>query len=309
MIVVPALHPSREVLVRVDELLPGEVHRTGTTLEMIGGKSINVARFVAAMGGSIRLVALADDAFAARLAADSTLASSAAGRPPIVSVVPSPAASRLDLAIVDARGAVTVVNGTAPAPPPEAVAAVEALTTADLGPGDVLVLAGSLPPGTAGLLARLVGAGRDLGATVIVDASGPWIDEALAAQPHVVKINRAEAAEVRGRGQSARGAGSVPIAGPDVVVVTDGAAGMRAWIDGHEWQVTPPPALEIVNTLGAGDAVTAGLALGLADGRSALDALRLGTAMAAARLRHLALVLHPEDVTRLEEDVGVESAG
>ena len=292
MIVVPALHPAREVLARVDTLRPGTVHRTTDTLGTIGGKAVNVARFVRLMGGDVQLVVLADDAIREALAADPVLGD-AGGPGGAVSTIPSPAASRIDLAIVDAAGGLTVVNGTAAAVAAADVAATEAVALDGLGRDDVIVLAGSQPPGAEGSLGRLIEAAAERGATAIVDASGPWLAEALAARPPVVKINRDESAGAD--------TDDVPI-----LAITDGADGIRVRIDGATWQIAPPPDIRVVNPLGAGDAVTAGLALGLAAARSPLDALRLGVAMAAARLAHLEMTLDPSDVPAIERRLRVE---
>jgi fructose-1-phosphate kinase PfkB-like protein len=305
MIVIPALHPAREVVARVDALRPGEVHRTTTTLETIGGKALNVARFAAIAGASIRLIVLGDEAIRDAVATDPVLGQLAGGASS-VTVVSSPTPSRLDVAIVDADGRPTVINGTAAPPPPETVTEIERLTLADLASGDILVLSGSLPPGTTGLLDRLVRGGQAHGAAVIVDASGPWLREALDAGPSAVKVNRVEAAAAGVRDRRSPAASRSPFDGPDIVAVTDGANGLRAWIDGIEWSVTPPSDLEVVNTLAAGDAVTAGLAVALGRGASALDALRLGVAMASARLRHIDFTFDPDDVVVLERAIAVE---
>ena len=310
MIVVVALNPARDILVRVDELRPGEVHRTTTTVEVLGGKALNVVRFARLMGGSVCLILLADDALRDAVARDSGLSADPSGDALVV--VPSSSPPRVDLAIVDAAGSATVVNGTARAPTAAAVAALEARTAERLGRHDVLVLAGSVPPATDGVLERLTRLGRERGATVIVDASGRWLAEALRGRPHIVKVNAAEAAGRSsghpmsgGQAMSGRPAG---FDGIDVLAVTDGADGLRTWVGGAAWRVAPPPGLEIVNTLAAGDAVTAGLAVGLADGRPVIDALRLGVAMAAARLRHFEISLDPRDVPGLERAVRVEPA-
>lgn len=304
MIVIPALHPSREILARVDELRPGAVHRTSTAVESAGGKALNVARFAWSMGASVRVVVLAGDEIRASLEDDPLLAG---GRGDGLMFVPSGARTRIDLAIVDRAGTATVVNGTAAPPAPAAVKAVQAAAIDRLQPGDVLVLAGSLPPGTDGVLDHLTRAAHDRGATVIVDASSPWLAEALGARPDAVKINEEEAAafggEVADAGAGARPPGFDDI---DVLAVTAGGRGLRAWIGAEQWRITPPPQLAVANTLGAGDAVTAGLALRLAEGRSAIDGLRLGVAMAAARLRHFEIVLVPEDVPAIERAIAVD---
>lgn len=288
MIVVPALHPAREVVARVDALRPGRVHRTADTVAALGGKAVNVARFVRLMGADVRLVLLADAAIRNALAADRILG--AVDAP--VALIPSSSRSRLDLAIVDAAGDVTVVNGTAATAASAEVAAVETAALDQLAPGDVLVLAGSQPPGAEGSLGRLVRGAAVRGATAVVDASGPWLRDALAARPPVVKVNREEAAGMD--------AGDVP-----VLAITEASEGIRARIDGETWRIAPPPDLGIVSSLGAGDAVTAGLAIGLAAGRRPLDALRLGAAMAAARLRHLEATLDPDEVPVLERELTV----
>ncbi|HEY8438579.1 MAG TPA: PfkB family carbohydrate kinase [Candidatus Limnocylindrales bacterium] len=308
MIVIPAVHPAREVVARVPAIRLGEVHRTTTTLETIGGKAINVARFAAIAGGSVRLIVLGDEAIRHALATDPILGH-LPGDASSVTIVPSTTPSRLDVAIVDDGGRPTVINGTAAPPPAATVMEIEALTLADLRPGDIVVLSGSLPPGTTGLLDRVVRRGRAHGATVIVDASGAWLREALDAGPNVVKVNRAEAAAAGAPDPRPLAASGSPFDGPAIVAVTDGGNGLRAWVDGIEWSVTPPPDLEVVNTLAAGDAVTAGLAIALARGASALDALRLGVAMASARLRHVDFTLDPDDIGSLERAVRLRRLG
>lgn len=305
MIVIPALHPSRELLARVDELRPGTVHRTSTTVETVGGKALNVARFARSMGGSVRVIVLAGDDIADSLGRDPILST---GPDNALTLVPSGVPTRIDLAVVDRAGTPTVVNGTASSPTRAAVDAIEASTIEGLQPDDVLVLAGSLPPGTDGILDRLTRTSHERGVRVIVDASGPWLADAIGSRPDVVKINEQEADDVAGAIRDWRTNGAVPAGfdGIDVLAVTLGARGLLAWIGSERWRITPPPRLEIANTLGAGDAVTAGLALRLAEGRSAIDGLRLGIAMAAARLRHFEISLDPADVPALERALAVD---
>ena len=91
-----------------------------------------------------------------------------------------------------------------------------------------------------------------------------------------------------------------------IVGITDGAAGLRAWLpDGRGVRVLPPPELAVVATLGAGDAVTAGLAIALAGGNEPIDGFVLGTAMAASTLDHLDASVDRVAVDRLRKDVRV----
>jgi fructose-1-phosphate kinase PfkB-like protein len=290
MIVIPALHPSHEVIASVDHLALGDVQRTTRVVAGIGGKAINAARFAAAMSAEIRLIVLGDERLLAAVASDDVLGALAGS----IVTIPSSVASRTDVAIVERNGSITVLNDTAGDPGTARIDAVVEATLAALQPEDVLVLAGTAPNGTAGILRRLTMAGTERGARVIVDASGAWLREAMEGQPHAVKVNAAEAAE------------HGPIQGPEIVAVTDGSAGIRAWNGtGAPVRVVPPAGIRVVNSLGAGDAVTAGLAIALDRGQSAIEGLVLGTAMAAARLGHLELALRPADVERLRAGVRV----
>jgi len=112
MIVIPALHPARELLVRVDALRPGAVHRAVGTIETVGGKPINVARFVRLMGGDVRLIARVDPHLRDALLADPVL-----GAGPDVELIATRVPSRTDVTVIDAQGATTPINGTAPPAP------------------------------------------------------------------------------------------------------------------------------------------------------------------------------------------------
>jgi 1-phosphofructokinase len=284
--------------VRVDGLELGAVVRAAETWTGVGGKAVNVARFAAALGAAVKLLVVGDDALLAAIEADPVLSDPAGGESIAVRAVRSPIPSRTDVTLVGTGGTVTVVNGTAAPPGNDALAALPAATCAAIAPGDVLVLAGSTPVGTADAYRELAEAGRDRGARVLVDASGVSLRAALEGGPWGVKVNASEAAEA-----------SLGPEAASLVAVTDGPRGLRAWLpDGRVVRILPPGGLEVVSSLGAGDAVTAGLAVRLAAGGSALDGLVLGTAMAAASLRHLEVRADPDDVRALLPRVVVEAA-
>ena len=73
--------------------------------------------------------------------------------------------------------------------------------------------------------------------------------------------------------------------GPDLVVITLGAGGALAFRAGHTALVQPAFPVTAIDTLGAGDAFTAGLAVGLAEGRPLPESLRLGAACGACVVR------------------------
>jgi fructose-1-phosphate kinase PfkB-like protein len=255
VIVVPALHPCHEVIVQVNMLRAGTVEQAARTVVGVGGKAVNVARAVAAMGASVRLVALADERLSETLRSDPALQSVD------LTVVPSLVESRTDVAIVDSEGNLTVLNSRAADPGQGAIEAVLMATLGGLRDGDLLVLSGSLPLGAEGAIARSIEAAKRHGALVALDASGPALLEGLAAAPDVLKVAADELAAVSGMtAADALARGPVLAPGVDLVVLSHGARGLRAWLPGGPVDVRPP-AVRAMNPLGAGDALMAGLPL------------------------------------------------
>ena len=68
-----------------------------------------------------------------------------------------------------------------------------------VGTGDIVVLAGSIPTGgTADVYADVIRQARVRGARSIVDTSGAWLRDALTAGPDLCKVNVDELAEAVG---------------------------------------------------------------------------------------------------------------
>ena len=306
MIVVPSLNTAREAIVLAPGWSPGAVARAEATLLRPAGKPLNVARFAALMGGESHLVALADAGLATEV--EAACADAGAG----CDVVLTAAASRTDVTILDGEGGATVFNGPGIAPSPAELEALLALLRQRLRRGGLLVLAGSLPRGISpSLLGKLAVLGERRGAGSVVDATGTLLDAALRLAPAVAKVNAAELAEARGDGDAERSFAEGRRLAPEPanLVVTGGVRGLRAWLaDGSHFEVRPP-ALRAVNPVGAGDAVTAAIAVALDAGRPLLDGLVAGSAWAAARTLQLDLEIDPDEAERLTAGVTVERLG
>src|SRR5699024_3649780 len=74
------------------------------------------------------------------------------------------------------------------------------------------------------------------------------------------------------------------LSGPDVVVVKRGADGVSAFRDGQRWDC-PAPAVEVVESVGAGDAFAAGYLGGLLRDAPTGECLAEGTRLAGAVLQ------------------------
>lgn len=68
--------------------------------------------------------------------------------------------------------------------------------------------------------------------------------------------------------------------GVENVMLTRGEKGVL-WASASGLQVVPAPAVRVVDTVGAGDAFNAGLAVGLSEGKSTLEAIALGVTTAS----------------------------
>ena len=71
------------------------------------------------------------------------------------------------------------------------------------------------------------------------------------------------------------------------MLVTDG--GEPAWLTSVDetWKVGPPGGVELVNPIGCGDSVAAGIAVGLSEAKSIRECVSLGFGAAAANLERM----------------------
>ncbi|MCY2967062.1 MAG: PfkB family carbohydrate kinase [Planctomycetota bacterium] len=176
----------------------------------------------------------------------------------------------------------------------EIVENARAITPAELGRfqsafrdelenASVVVLAGSFPPGTpTELYAHLM---RDSPARVVIDAQGPPLLAALSSRPFLIKPNREELGRTLGDPLTTDAAlrdalRECHTRGAEWVVVTQGAK--PVWVSSvDQLFLLKPPHVEVVNPIGCGDCLAAGIAWGLSAGWDVVDAVRLGMAAAA----------------------------
>lgn len=160
------------------------------------------------------------------------------------------------------------------------------------GPGTVVTVSGSLPPGVdPSKLGQLVATINECGACTIVDTSGPALIVAAEAGAHVLKPNHHELLEATGASSVQEGAALLAARSGHAVVVSRGQRGLLLATSEQRCNARLPEPL-VGNPTGAGDAVVAAVAGELTTQSDALDeALR--RALPAAIAWSAAAVLSP----------------
>ena len=222
---------------------PGQTVLTSALTSAPGGKGGNQAVAAARAGASVQLVAaVGTDAAADQLR--SHLNTNDVGLAGLVTV-PGPSGSAVILVDAHAENCIVVAPG-ANAHLTLASGAIRAV----IADADVVLLSLEIPVDTARAAARTA---RDAGATVIVNASPAAPDvRRLAGLADVVVVNETEA--------QAWGDGAVAH-----LIITRGARGAAHHGEGGRFDV-PAPAVEAVDTTGAGDVFAGALAAAWPDG-------------------------------------------
>ena len=262
MILTVTPNPAVDLTWHVDALEPGATHRVPTGASRAGGKGVNVARVLHATDHDVLTLATAGGATGDELRADLA----ASGLPH--RLVPTRAATRRTVAIVDERvGETSILNEFGASLAPAEARALAASAGELGGVADGVALRGRLPPGFGrGRLGALVERLAAAGAPVIVDTSGPGVLAAASAGATALKPNREELAAATGLSDPLDGARSLLARGARVVVVSLGADGLLVvGRDGAPVRARLPRVLH-GNATGAGDAVVAAIAVSLADG-------------------------------------------
>jgi len=284
------LNPAIDETVLLERLRPGHVHRALGVRFNAGGKGVNVASCLADWGGDVTATGIlgADNAaafetlFTAKGIADGFLR--------------APGETRTNIKLSH-DGDTTDINLPGLSVSVELAAAAADRAEALAGPGTLALLAGSLPEGLgdtfyASLTTRLAARG----ALVLLDTSGAPLKAALAGPvlPYALKPNRAELEGFAGTSLTSdaallAAARGLIARGVTLVVVSLGAEG-ALFVTRDAALRAALPALRVASTVGAGDAMVAGLIAGLREHgglqeERGLDRLaRLSTAFAAGKL-------------------------
>lgn len=277
MILTVTLNTALDLTYRVPALTPHASHRVTQVIERPGGKGLNVARVLAALGYETVATGFAGGATGA------TLRDQLASTPVRDELVETAGPTRRTVAIVDtASGDTTQLNEPGPTVTAAEWAAFRTRFTELLDGARAVALCGSLPPGIhVGAYAELVRLARAAGVPVLLDTSGEPLRRGIAARPDLVKPNAEELAQLTGAREPHRATRDARRRGARAVVSSLGPEGLLAATPEGLWRATPPAAVK-GNPTGAGDSAVAGLLSGLVDDAPWPDRLTRAVALSAA---------------------------
>jgi tagatose 6-phosphate kinase len=287
VILIVTLNPALDVTHHVPGVDWGGVNRPAVIRARAGGKGLNVARTLRAIGAEVQVIGLAGGITGEEV--ESALGE--LGVPAALTRIRGE--TRRTFAVVDTvRGDAALFNEPGPTVAPDEYAAFRGAYEKALPGCTAVVLSGSLPPGLSpDTYAELGTMAAAAGVPAVLDAHGEALLRGAAARPAIVKPNLAELEALAGRSLSTAGgvdtdsvalaARELRAAGPEAVVVTLGADGLWALTADGSWQAVPPGEVR-GNPTGAGDAVAAGLVHGLVLGRPWEERLRHAVALGAA---------------------------
>jgi 1-phosphofructokinase family hexose kinase len=296
MIVCLGTTPALQRTLVFSQLKLDSVNRAIEVHEYASGKSINVARVAHTLREKVIATGILGGDRASLVRRDLDRA----GIPHDFLDVDAP--TRMCVTVIDsqAHSATELVEESSPARSSDAARLLDHLKGL-LASAKVLVMSGTLAPNLGDdFYGRCVKLARDRNVQTIVDAKGAALERAAIERPTVLKPNRNELVQTFGADHRAAIARCIEL-GAQWAVVTDGP---RETIvsNGREFWKLDAPAVALISPIGSGDALAAGIAVGIVRGQSIPDACTLGVACGAANaMTALAGHVDRETVQQLQQ--------
>jgi tagatose 6-phosphate kinase len=306
-----SLNAAIDVVYVIDGFAAGKINTVREMQRMAGGKANNVARVLASLGVPVVATGFVGGGAGAFIQEDLRR------RGITPEFEESGAENRTCTSVIDPVGhSLTELRERGPLLTADHAARFLDRFRRLAAQADLVIVSGSLPPGIApDFYATLVAEAWRAGQVrTLLDASGPALRAALAAQPYLVKPNLDELQEWAGKPLTNDhliwlAARALQQAGPMVVAVSLGARGLILVSPEGSWWVTPP-AIEPVNTVGSGDSLVAGFAAGLMAGLDAESVMRLAVACGTANaLTQPVAEVRPDDLERIRQQVRIRRLG
>jgi 1-phosphofructokinase family hexose kinase len=315
MIITVTLNTAIDRTLSVPNFRLGRRHRTVEQTTMPGGKGVNVARVLKALGAPVIATGLAGGATGTRIVEQLTQMSV------LSDFVRIREESRTNTAVIDpTTGEQTEINERGPKVSEQEIELfVDKLLYLAKG-ASMCVIAGSLPRDVdTDVYERLIRELRRTGVATIVDTDGDPLRRAVRAEPDVISPNELEAEELVGHEFNDDDdrlwavAEMAQLGAHDAIMTVDDGVFARTRPSVGEtepglWRVRlGEGAIEPRATVGSGDAFLAGFVAARYNDRPVSECLAYGVACGAESTQHLgAGLVDPDRVERLLADVVVK---
>lgn len=284
MIYTVTLNPALDKTVEIPGMALDTVNRITGMRTDPGGKGINVSKVIAKLGGESCAAGILGGG------SGKMLEKLLEGEPFATRFRFVEGQTRTNLKIIDREGHTnTDINEPGLTVTDADLDALLHELLAELRPGDIVVLAGSLPKGAPQDTYRTwTAACKKAGARVFLDADGALLAEGLKAAPYLIKPNDDELSRLAGKKLetleelTAEGRRLLE-RGIERVVISLGGRGALYLRKGSTIYAEGLK-VPVGSTVGAGDSVVAALAYAEAQGLSEEEAVRLSTAAGAANV-------------------------
>lgn len=285
MIKTVTLNPAIDKTVEIKEFRVGEVNRISSVRLDPGGKGINVAKTIKALGGSsiaTGFLAGRNGQFIQERLEELEVASD---------FLFVRGDTRTNLKVVDRlNSSNTDINEPGLIEVSEDdLRMLEHNIFSDMEDGDLLVLSGSIPAGVSTDIYReWAEKGKRLGINVFLDADGPSFEEGIKGKPYLIKPNLDELERLLSRKLSSMeeivSAGrSMLETGIEIVAISLGADGAMFFY-GEQVIFAKGIKVDVKSTVGAGDAMVAAFAYAVSNGDSFEKAVILSVASGTANV-------------------------
>jgi len=284
MIYTVTLNPALDKTVEIPGMALDTVNRITEMRTDPGGKGINVSKVIAKLGGESCAAGILGGG------SGKMLEKLLEGEPFATRFRFVEGQTRTNLKIIDReRHTNTDINEPGLTVTDADLDALLHELLAELRPGDIVVLAGSLPKGAPQDTYRTwTAACKKAGARVFLDADGALLAEGLKAAPYLIKPNDDELSRLAGKKLetleelTAEGRKLLE-RGIERVVISLGGRG-ALYLRKGSTIYAEGLRVPVGSTVGAGDSVVAALAYAEAQGLSEEEAVRLSTAAGAANV-------------------------
>jgi 1-phosphofructokinase family hexose kinase len=307
MIITVTLNAAIDKSLSVPNFRLGRRHRTVEQRTIAGGKGVNIARTLKALGQPVIATGFAGGATGTHIVEQLTEESI------LNDFVRIREESRTNTSVLDpTNGQQTEINERGPSVSEREVELFRDKLLYLARGAAIVVFAGSLPPGVEpDIYASLIGELEGMDVTTVIDTDGEPLRQAVRAEPDVVSPNMLEAEELVGHEFSGEAERSLVVreiaalgAREAIMTLPDGCFA-QVLIDGQPLlkraRIEPR---EPIAKSGSGDAFLAGYLAARYEGRAPDQCLRFGVACGAESTGRLgAGLIDPREARRLMGDV------